>query len=573
MADGTVFTGDTGVGIDNTLVGTTVYRQRIVIGSDATSSGFVNPSSVWPSSGTIGLPVRVIGSSGIVLGMVAPSSVWTVTTTVVGASSALVTLSSGTAYVGTVVSATSGIINLSTTSIVGLTTTATVGLTTTSVVSLSSSVQNYVTNSTTVPIYLSSGSLYLGVVVSATSGLVQISTASVQNIGTNTSTGATVLISTASVVGLTTTATVALTTANTIGFTSATLDLISNTTGNKYLAVRLTDGSTFYTAGAGGAGSTLVSLSSGTAYVGVVVSATSGTVNLASGGLVVLSSGTAQIGILGPSSANVIGIVAQSSNWNISTGAILSLSSALSNYITNSTTVPVYLGASTSNIVGVVGISSAVTLSSGALYVGTVVSASSGLVYFSTTTTVGITTSLNTTLSQTTAGAVASSGIYVGGGIVASTANTNTTISSGGAQTFQVDRSGALTVNLEGPRQFIKTANLVTVANTCFQQLIPTPGASLVTDLISLVAFSTVIGGSTTLPVGIITVLSSCGQQDPGIWKFKMFFWNQYSTAGGETQFFSFPIPLTQLTSNNAWGILSTGQAINVSAQYVVGTS
>ena len=35
MADGTVLTGATGIAIDNTLVsGTTIYRQRIVIGSD-----------------------------------------------------------------------------------------------------------------------------------------------------------------------------------------------------------------------------------------------------------------------------------------------------------------------------------------------------------------------------------------------------------------------------------------------------------------------------------------------------------------------------------------------------------
>lgn len=239
MSDGLIPTGATGIDIDNTVVGTSAYRQRVVIGGDNSSVALAAVSTAYPSTDAYGLNVRVIGSSGDVLGLVGLSSD--------------VTLSSGTRYLGTVVGASSGVVSLTTTSIVGLTTTSLVGL--------SSSIQNYITNSTTVPVYLglstanivgivglssavtlSSGALYLGTVVSASSG----------------------------VIGLTTTSVVGLTTNNTIGFTSATLDLISGTTGNKYLPVRLTDGSTFYTAGSGGAGSTVVdaTLSSGTRTIG-----------------------------------------------------------------------------------------------------------------------------------------------------------------------------------------------------------------------------------------------------------------------------------------------------------------
>jgi len=412
VADGTVFTGDTGIGIDNTLVGTTVYRQRIVIGSDATSSGFVNPSSVWPTSGTIGLPVRIVGSSGIVLGSVAPSSNWA--------------LSSGTAMIGTVVSATSGIVNLSTTSVVGLTTTATVGLTTTSVVGLSSSIQNYVTNSTTVPVYLG--------------------------------------LSTSNIVGI-------------VGLSSA------------------------------------VTLSSGSAYLGVVVSATSGTVNLST------------TSVVGLTTTSVVGLTT-TSLITLSSG-VLTIGTLTTGTVVNVTTGSV-VGLTTTSVVGL-----------------------------TTTALVGLSTTANAITSQTTAGAVGSSNVFVGGGIVASTANTNPTMSSGMIQLFQVDRSGVLTVNLEGPRQFIKTASLLTAANTSFQQIIAAPGASLVADITKVQIWST--AGN------IVTFVTSSGSTAAA--------WNFPLSSGSEwLKNYDFPIPLTQSGSNIAWGVYST-VAARIMVQYVVGTS
>lgn len=268
MADGIVFTGDTGIAIDNTLVGTTVYRQRIVIGGDSASSGFVNPSTVWPTSSAMGLPVRIIGSSGVVLGSVAQSSAWNIstgavvgltttatvgltTTNIVSLSSALsnyitnsttvpvylgnsttnivgivglssaVTLSSGALTLGTLTTGT--IVNLSTTSVVGLTTTSVVGLTTTSIVNLSSALTNYVTNSTTVPVYLgASTSNIVGIV--GLSSAVTLSSGAL-TLGTLT-TGTVVLLTTGSVVGLTTTAVVGLTTTNLVGL-STTANIVS----------------------------------------------------------------------------------------------------------------------------------------------------------------------------------------------------------------------------------------------------------------------------------------------------------------------------------------------------------
>jgi hypothetical protein len=372
-----------------------------VIGDDNSSGALAAVSSGWPSTDAFGLNVRIIGSSGDVLGSIAQSSNW----------------------------------NISTGAVVGLTTTATVGLTTTSLVGLSSAISNYVTNSTTVPVYLGQSS---GNVV----GIIS------QSSNWNISTGA--------VVGLTTTSVIGLTTTSLVGLSSAISNYVTNST-------------------------------------------------------------TVPV-YLGQSSALVVGVVAQSSNWNISTGAVVAL-----------TTTSV-VGLTTTAIVGL-----------------------------TTTSLVGLSSAAASIISQTTAGAVGSSAVFAVGGIVASTANTNATMSSGMIQLFQVDRSGALTVNLEGPRQFVKTARTLTAANTSFQQIIAAPGASLVADIVKFQIWTTAISD--------LTIVTSSGST-AAAWEIPLL-----SSGADWLRVIDFPIPLTQSGSNIAWGIYCTGSASKIMVQYVVGTS
>lgn len=356
-------------------------------------------------------------------------------------------------------------------------------------------------------------------------------------------------------------------------------------------------GSVSLSSGLGGSTAVIGSLSSGLSFLGVI-GITSGTVGLSSD--VTLSSGTRTIGGLAASTAIIgslssglafLGAVGISSGTvGLSSAVTLSSGSAYLGVVVSATSGIVNLSSGTLQLgavgisSGTVGLSSAVTLSSGVTYIGTVASASSGLVgivtnistgatvLLSTPSLVGLSSVANLIASQTTAGAIASSALWVGAGAVATTAATPAFQSSGAAQAFMVDRAGALTVNLEGPRGFVQTANVVTVANTCYQQFIATPGANLVADIVSLQIFSTGTG-STTIQFGIVTLVSSSGQAVPGRWQIPWHYWLSNSTLGDAPFFASFPVPLTQLTANNAWGIQSTGAPLNIWAQYVVGAS
>jgi hypothetical protein len=710
VADGTVQISTDGAGklLDNSLLGTgtPVYRQRVVIGGDASSGSLAVVGSTAPSAGTMALYTRLTESSGTVIGLVAPSSQWTVSggagSTIVslsttqnivnlssaisnyvtlGASTAAVGgLTSGTAqigslgpssgtYIGVVVSATSGVVNLSTTSVVGLTTTSQVALTSGNLVlgTLSTATVGYIRlfTSTQFVGLVSSGTQTIGTVVassglgastaaigSLTSGTAQIgslgpssaivigtvaqssnwnlSTAAVVGLSSGTAQVGSLGPSSAVVIGLvapssqwTVTGGAGSTTVTIDSLTSGALDLISGTTGNKYLPIRLTDGSTFYTAGGGGAGSTLVSLSttqnivslssaitnyvtnnastekigslsSGTAqigslgpssgtYIGVVVSATSGVVNLSTTSVVGLTT-TSLVGLssaisnyitnsttvpvyLGQSSGNVIGLVAPSSQWTITGGAgstlvslsttqnIVNLSSALSNYVTNSTTVPVYLGQSSGNVIGLVAPSSQwtitggagstlVSLSSGAAYVGTVVSASSGLVYFSTTTSVGLFAST----------------ALVGniGGIVA-VAGFPTAVSSGNQVAPMMDKFGRQVIIEAGPPDLIGSTFSSVTANTCMTQLVGAAGAGLLRDLLGITINSS--AGTTTLAKTTVMLFSSSGQAEPGVWAWQVLL--------GPTQPSVIHIwdrSLPGLTANNPWFIVSTSSAAAVRA-------
>lgn len=103
------------------------FRQRIVIGGDASSSGFVNPSSAAPSSGDYSLPVRLNAgstafnfgsvllypsSSGITIGAVAllPGSSASLLGSVVASSASQMTVIGGTSGtgLGTIVSTGAG---------------------------------------------------------------------------------------------------------------------------------------------------------------------------------------------------------------------------------------------------------------------------------------------------------------------------------------------------------------------------------------------------------------------------------------------------------------------------------
>lgn len=613
--------------IDHTLFGASdtggLYRQRVVLSGENSSGALVVASSSAPNGTEIGLYVRqvgptsgsvsllassglvvgqvapssnwsvgLLGSSGVVVGMVAPSSAWTLG----GSTSSIGALSSGSAFIGSV--------GLTTDSVVGLTTTATVGLTTSSLVGLSSALSNYVTNSTTVPVYLgvSSGNV-VGQVAPSSVWLVDL-TSGTLTLGT---------LTTGTVVGLTTTATVGLTTSSLVGLSSAASNYVTNSTtvpvylgASSGIVVGLVAPSSQWTV-TGGAGSTLVSLSSGTAQIGILGPSSASVIGsvapssnwsvalLGSSAAVVgsvapssawsvslLASSGAVVGSVAPSSAwsvallgssaTVVGSVAPSSVWSVTptsgtitlgtlttgtivgltttaivgltTTSLVGLSSAVSNYVTNSTSVPIYLGGSSGTVIGQVAPSSAWVVD---LSTSEIIALSSALTNY-------VTNNKSTEVVGIVAG-IATYGAF------------SASVSTGNTAGLAVDSLGRQIIAPYGSRTLSLTKNLVMVSNTSMQVLIAGSTGGPWNDIIGLWIGSSV--GTTALLRTKIMLFSSSGQTEPGVWSSIIGLNPATNTSPYQ---FTFPMPLpASVTSTGGWFIVSTSSAaiLNVTAQYV----
>jgi hypothetical protein len=562
MSDGVISvspsTSTSAKDVDNSVVGSSGYRQRVVLGGDSSSGQLVVVAATTPASSDYGLVTRVVSMppiTGSVSLLTSPLDVqqvsgnpWGVYPTSGGLSvstgnrywpvrltdgssfytaggggsaSTLVSLSSGTSLVGTVdvssgtrflgiVAISSGTVSLSS----GL------GASTAQIGSLGPSSGNVV------------GLVGLSSAVTLSSGTLTLGT-----------------LTTGTVVGLTTTSVVGLSSALTNYVTNSTSVPVYQSSGNVVGLVAPSSNWSMALLGSSGFVVGQVAQSSGFAFTSTSVALAPSSGNVI--GLVGLSSAvTLSSGVL------TLGTLTTGTVVGLTTTSVVGLSSAVTNYVTNSTTVPVYLGQSSGVVVGLVGLSSAVTLSSGGLTIGTLTTGT--VVGLTTTSIVGLTTTSLVGFS-TTANIVS--------GVVSNAANP-AAISSGGVAPYMVDQMGKSVVAMYGPRGLIGSTFSAVTANTSMTQVVSAAGAGLMRDIIALEIFST--AGTTALAKTTVMLFSSSGQAEPGVWMTQILLGPTIPTYR-----IDFNTPLPQLTANNPWFIVSTSSAapVRAVAQYVTTTT